>query len=239
MRRRVQGFFMNRGTATATLAVLLAATAALARQPRGEWTERFGVEPNELVSSGRNPFFVLEPGYRLLLAHGDEQLVITVLAETKVVDGVETRVVEERETKAGALVEVSRNYFAISNRTNGIFYFGEDVDMYKAGRVVNHEGSWTSGTNGARYGLMMPGMPLLRGRYYQELAPRIAMDRAEIVSMSERVSTPSGAYAEALKIEETSPLEPGLREYKLYARGVGLVQDGDFKLVRTERAAPR
>ena len=239
MRRRVQGFFTRSAPAVVTLALVFGVSGAASRQTGGDWTERFGVEPNELVSSGRNPFFVLEPGYRLVLAHGDEQLAITVLAETKIVDGVETRVVEERETKAGALVEVSRNYFAISSRTNAVFYFGEDVDMYKSGKVANHEGSWTSGANGARYGLMMPGTPLLRGRYYQELAPKVAMDRAEIVSMSERVSTPSGAYAEALKIEETSPLEPGLREYKLYARGVGLVQDGDFKLVRTERATPR
>ena len=239
MRRRVQGFLMRGATASATMALLLVASAAPAHQARSDWTERFGVEAKELVSSGRNPFFVLEAGYRLVLTHEDEQLAVTVLAETKVVDGVETRVVEERETKGGALVEVSRNYFAISNRTNAVFYFGEDVDTYKAGKVVNHEGSWTSGTSGARYGLMMPGTPLLHGRYYQELAPKIAMDRAEIVSMSERVTTPSGAYIEALKIEETSPLEPGLREYKLYARGVGLVQDGDFKLVRTERVSPR
>jgi Concanavalin A-like lectin/glucanases superfamily len=53
------------------------------------------------------------------------ELTITVLNETKMVDGVETRVVEERETKGGKLKEVSRNYFAISKRTNDVFYFGE------------------------------------------------------------------------------------------------------------------
>jgi hypothetical protein len=40
-------------------------------------------------------------------------LVITVLNETKVVDGIETRVVEERESEDGELVEISRNYFAV------------------------------------------------------------------------------------------------------------------------------
>ena len=33
-------------------------------------------------------------------------------------------------------------------------------------------------------------------------------------------------------IAETTPLELGAREYKYYARGVGIVQDGALKLVK-------
>jgi hypothetical protein len=41
---------------------------------------------------------------------GEElQLEVTVLNETKVVNGIETRVVEEKETEGGNLVEVSKN----------------------------------------------------------------------------------------------------------------------------------
>ncbi len=58
------------------------------------------------------------------------QLIMTVLNETKIVDGVETRVVEERETEGGNLVEVSRNFFAICSPTNNAIYFGEEVDMH-------------------------------------------------------------------------------------------------------------
>jgi hypothetical protein len=36
-----------------------------------------------------------------------------------------------------------------------------------------------------------------------------------------------------IKIEETTPLEPGTREYKYFARGAGLLQDGDLKLVKS------
>src|SRR5437016_10880559 len=65
----------------------------------GEWTSAFLTEPDELASTGRNPYFILEPGHTLVLEGGGAQLIITVLNETKKVDGVETRVVEERETK--------------------------------------------------------------------------------------------------------------------------------------------
>ena len=196
------------------------------------WTHDFLAEKPDLVSSGWNPYFVLEPGYVLQLEDGDEKLVITVLAETKTVDGVETRVVEERQSKKGVMEEVARNYFAMSKRTNSVFYFGEDVDEYKDGKIASHEGSWVAGVSGAKFGLMMPGVPLVHARYYQEQAPKVAMDRAEIVSVTDSLKTPAGAFTQVLKTLETTPLEPLVRETKYYAPGVGLIQDGSLKLTK-------
>ena len=203
------------------------------------WTSDFKIEAADWTNTGRNPYFVLEPGYSLLLEDGASRLVVTVLPDTKTVDGVATRVVEERESKGPELVEVSRNYFAMSVRTNAVFYFGEDVDMYKGGKVVSHEGSWVAGTNGAKFGLMMPGLPLVKARYYQEIAPRVAMDRAEIVSVTERLQTPAGTFTNVLKTIETSQLESGPGEAKYYAAGVGLLQDGSFKLVKYGAGQPK
>jgi len=215
-------------------AALLAGTIWTSAAPPqvGTWTSRFDVRASDLGPTGRNAYFILEPGHTAAYAAGNERLVINVLNETRRVDGVETRVVEERETKAGTLVEVSRNYFAISATTRDVFYFGEAVDIYRAGRIVDHEGAWESGVNGARFGLMMPAEPRLSSKYYQELAPKIAMDRAAIVALHETVRTPAGEFKDCVKVEETTPLEPGVREYKYYAREVGLVQDGPLKLVR-------
>jgi hypothetical protein len=210
--------------------------SALGIGPAGQasdqsWTDQFGVEKGELASTGRNPYFVLEAGYRLTLADRDQQLVITVLDDTKVVDGVETRVVEERESKKGAVVEVSRNYYAISKRTNNVYYFGEDTDIYRDGKVVKHEGSWLAGVNGARFGLMMPGTPLIGSRYYEEIAPGVAMDRGQVASIAGSLKTRAGSFTNVLRIEETTPLERGEHELKLYAPGVGLLQDEALTLV--------
>lgn len=202
-----------------------------------EWVSEFTVEKDEFASVGRNLYFILEPDYQLVLEDGGERLSITVLSETKVIDGVETRVVEERETKDGRLVEVSRNYFAISKRTNDVFYFGEDVDIYENGRVVSHEGAWQAGVDGARFGLVMPGKIVLGAGYQQETAPRVATDRARNISTNETVKTPAGEFKDCLKVEETTPLERGAKEYKRYAPGVGLVQDGSLKLVSVTSAS--
>ena len=196
------------------------------------WTSTFPLDRAELSSTGSNPYFVLEPGYQLEFEGDGAHLVISVLDETKVVDGVETRVVEERESEDGELVEVSRNFFAISKRTNSVFYFGEEVDDYEGGKVTGHGGQWLAGEKGAKFGLVMPGEILLQGRYYQEIAPGVAMDRAEILSMEETIETPAGKFEHCLKTLETTPLKPREREHKLYAHGVGLLRDGAMVLVR-------
>jgi hypothetical protein len=210
--------------------------ALLPAQGARVFTTEFGVDPAELATSGENPYFILDPGFQAELEGGGVRLVITVMPDVKRVDGVDTRVVEERETKGGKLVEVSRNYFAISRRTNAVYYFGEDVDMYENDKVVSHEGAWLAGAGGAKFGLMMPAPVLIGARYSQEIAPKVAMDRAEVLSMTETVRTPAGEFRNCVKIEETTPLEPGVREAKFYARGIGLVQDGDVKLVKYGRA---
>ncbi len=200
------------------------------------WIDKFEVNERNLSSTGRNDYFILEPGYQLVLKGKEDDkdvvLTITVLDETKKVGVVETRIVEERETKGGEMVEVSRNYFAIDRTTRNVYYFGEDVDMYEDGKVINHEGSWLSGKDGARYGLAMPGKVEVGYRHYQEVAPEIAMDRAEIVSVSEVVKTPAGKFERCLKTRESSALKPSEKEYKLYAPGVGLLRDEDAKLVK-------
>jgi hypothetical protein len=58
------------------------------------------------------------------------------------------------------------------------------------------------------------------------------MDRGEILSVTEAVQTPAGRFKDCVKVEDTTPLEPKVKEYKYYAPGVGLVQDGDLVLVK-------
>jgi uncharacterized membrane protein YkoI len=205
------------------------------------FTSRFPVAADEWASSGVNPFLDLRPGVVLVLEGVEDgaavRLEITVKDETVRIDGVEARVVEERETADGAIREVSRNYLAISKRTNDVYYLGEDVDEYAGGKVVGHAGSWRSGVAGATFGLLVPGSPLLGARFHQELAPGVAMDRGEVESVTGVVETARGRLVDCLVIEETSPLEPGHEETKAYARGIGLVRDGELRFV--SRTAPK
>jgi hypothetical protein len=203
---------------------------------RHEFTTDLGVDRCTFADRGRNRFFDLTPGYVLELG-GEEDgevvsLIITVLHETRDVAGIGTRIVEERESKGGELVEVSRNFFALCKENGGVYYFGEEVDIYEDGEIVSHDGAWLHGRDGARAGLAMPGLPLLGARYFQEIAPEVALDRAEILRLDESLSTPAGNFQNVLIVEETTPLEPDARERKLYAPDVGLIRDGELLLLR-------
>jgi hypothetical protein len=209
----------------------LAAAAAFAQ----EWETEFAVDRSRLGTEGNNPYFVLTPGLKLHYAQGRNTVVTAVLAETKRIDGVEARAVEYREARNGKLIEVTRDYFAVDRVTGDVYYMGEDVDVYKNGKVAGHEGAWLAGSGGARFGLMMPGRIKLGRKFYQEYAPGVAMDRAEVVGTGESVTTPAGTFRDCVRMKETSPLEKLAVEYKVYAPGIGLVKDGEFELVRIER----
>ena len=196
------------------------------------WLKEFNLADRTLVPTGRNEYFILESGYQLVLERINERLAITVLDETREIAGITTRVVEEREWKYGRLYEVSRNFFAIDEKTKDVFYFGEEVDFYKNGKITSHRGAWLAGVDGANAGLAMPGQLVLGMKYYQEMAPEKAMDRAEIIDLEYEIETPAGTFSKCLKTKEGSALKLWEKEYKSYASGIGLIQDQKLLLTK-------
>jgi hypothetical protein len=228
----------------ALLAAGLLGAAAAAQEP--EFTQDFRLAACHWSSSGGNPFFPLERGrFNVLEGESDgEELrveirVLSARREIELeVDGEEievpARVVEEREWEGGELVEVSRNFLARCRETNDVFYFGEEVD-YEDGEIVSHDGAWRAGEGGALPGLIMPGTFLLGSRYFQEIAPGVALDRAERVAMGLEIETEAGVFEGCVEIEDSSALDPSAGDQKLYCPGVGLVVDEDVELVEFGR----
>ena len=218
-------------------------SAAAPRRTQNEprpFTEDFMLQRCTFTPTGANPFFSLQPGHQLILQSEQdgevEEVVITVLHDTENISAgalgtVRTRVVEERESLGGELVEVSRNFFAICAETNDVVYFGEDVDIFEDGELMSHEGAWRAGQNGARPGIIMPGTYLLGARYFQELAPGVALDRAENMRMNLAVTVPAGTFENSVMIVETSGLSSSDKTTKFYAPGVGLIVDSQARLV--------
>jgi hypothetical protein len=201
---------------------------------RGDFTRTFRMEDCTFATLGRSPFFPLVPG-QVSTFKGEvdgelEELTITTQDATIDIAGVLARVVEERHYVDGELVEVSLNYFSHCTENNTVFYFGEDVDNYENGEIINHDGSWRHGTAGATAGVIVPGLPLVGARYFQEIAPGVALDRAEVRQVDVTARTPFGNFTGVLVTEETTPLEPDALETKRYAPGVGLIQDAELRL---------
>src|SRR5262245_8324791 len=94
--------------------VVSLASAALAGCPMqtAVFRDTFDVNKASLSPTGGNAYFSLTPGTQRRYVEGDVTLTITVLDETRLVDGVTTRVIEEREEAPAGLIEISRNFFA-------------------------------------------------------------------------------------------------------------------------------
>jgi hypothetical protein len=228
-------------------AVALSMSLGGAPPAEPEFTTDFRLEDCEtFVPHGGNPYWSLEPG-TIRRYEGTEDGELIEL-EIKVLDQIRpivfkvkgqwkvamTRVIREKEWADGELIEVSFNYFARCPHTDDIFYFGEDVDIYKGGVIVSHDGEWLAGEHGAKPGLIMPGRFLLGARYFQEVAPDIAMDRAKHTQMGLEITTPAGTFQNCVKVVESTPLEPGHQSVKFYAPGVGLIIDSDVELIEIE-----
>ena len=219
-----------------------------------EFTDEFPVEECSFSPFGGNPFFSLQPGRRTYFNNAacigagecedHVDLVITVTPELKKVwidndrkrRAVWTRVVVEHEQENNELKEISRNYFAMCVQSRDVYYFGEDVDIYEGGRVVSHEGAWLAGRNGAEPGIIMPDSAFILGqRYYQEVAPGVALDRVEHVAADLELDLQAGNFDDCVEVTETTPLAPGSESTKFYCPGVGLVIDGDLHAIAVER----
>ena len=223
---------------TATLLFVLAVAPAqaldkpAASTASAAWQEDFGLASCTLATRGRNAYFVLEPGHQLVLEKGAIKLQITVLDETRVINGVTTRIVEEREWDRGQLQEVSRNYYVLCEQTKDVLHFGEDVEVYQNGKLIKTDGTWLAGSNGNRPGLVIPGTPRPGMRFYQEIAPGVTLNRGEVVSLNETCKTAAGTFSHCMKVRGTSGMDSKKLEYKYYAPDIGLVRSESLRLIR-------
>jgi hypothetical protein len=227
---------------TLTALGLLATPAGIGAEeregPGSSWATELSVAKRDLASNGRNPYFILEPGYQLILEGGDECTTMTVKDETRIIDGVETRLVEGCLTHDGELIEICRTYVAVSRETDDVVCLGADVDIYLAGCVVAHDGSWITGVNGATLDLMVPGQPRLKVPHGELAAQGGPQDRIEVVALGVTVITPAGVFKNCVHTREMSAVEPGnIVHHKYYCPGVGLVQSDNLKLVRYGKPA--
>jgi hypothetical protein len=178
-----------------------------------------------------------------VLQGGGETVEIEVLDETKSIEGVTCVVVRDVEKEGGRIVESTDDWFGL-RKDGTVDYCGEISQEfeYHAGDVpvraelVEIEGSWKAGRDGARAGTLFPGTPRVGDVYRQEFAAGDAEDAARVVSTTYSYGSDASldalvppalaqllcAAGDCVVTKEFTPLEPGEFELKYYARGIGL-----------------
>ena len=145
---------------------------------------------------------------------------------------VDAAVFEDRAFFDGKLEEVATDYFAQDDEGN-VYYLGEDVDEYEDGKVASHDGAWLLGKDTKTPGMLVPAHPKVGDKFKSEDVSATINESDVVLSLSEKVTVPTGTYENCLKMEE-HPAGEGV-EYKYYAPGVGVVREvpagGDEQLV--------
>ncbi|HVF77471.1 MAG TPA: hypothetical protein VNA28_04160 [Solirubrobacteraceae bacterium] len=162
-----------------------------------------------------------------------EKVVVRVQDKTKrIANGVTARVVRDTATEKGVPVEVTDDWYA-QDKDGNVWYLGEYVTNYEDGKVVDHDGSWEAGVDGAHAGIAMPADPEPGLSYRQEYYKGEAEDRGAIVSIGEElVEVPFGFFKEGVVMtRDHSATQPKVQELKFYVPGIGNVlsvhTDGD------------
>jgi hypothetical protein len=190
-------------------------------------------QPPKFVRRIDNPWYPLKPGTTYIYAGRKDgkrgRDVFKVTSRTKRIRGVECTEVDDRLYLDGYLAERTKDWYAQDAKGN-VWYFGEaTAELDKSGRVLNREGSWRAGVDGAQAGILVPGHPHVGQRMRQEYYKGHAEDHFAVLSLSASVIVPYTASGHALLTKEWTPLEPAVIDHKLYVGGVGLVKEETIK----------
>jgi hypothetical protein len=191
-----------------------------------------GIEGRVFVHEVTNPYFPLKPGTTMVYQgwekDGNSRNVVEVTHDTRVVKGVTCVVLRDTVYVNGSLIEQTFDWYAQDSMGN-VWYFGEYATEYDNGAVLNHEGSWEAGVDGAKAGIFMPGT-LVKGKsYYQEYLKGVAEDQFKLAGWKKKITVAAGTYHNLLRTKEWSRLIKGVVENKFFAPGVGLVQSKTVK----------
>jgi hypothetical protein len=189
--------------------------------------------PGNFAGRIDNPWFPLRPGTVYVYRgsdHGEASRdVLTVTHRTRVIQGIRATVIDDRVYLRGRLEERTTDWYA-QDKAGNVWYLGEDTATLDGrGKVKSTEGTWRSGVDGARGGIFMPAHPRVGQAGLQEYYKGHAEDRFKVLSLAAHVHTPAASSRHALLTQETTRLEPGVLDHKVYVRGIGTVTEKTIK----------
>jgi hypothetical protein len=181
-----------------------------------------------------NPYLPMTPGMQFVLDGVSvdkgrsipHRIETTVTNLTKMVDGVRTLVVFERDVQAGVLQEQEIN-FSAQDRDGAVWLFGEYPEEYTNGILQGAPATWLAGVQGAYAGISMLATPRTgTPTYVQGIAPEVKFhDCATVIKDGLKVCTKLRCYDKVVMVDEYAPSEPGNgHQQKLLAPGFSTVK---------------
>jgi hypothetical protein len=191
------------------------------------------INPADFTAHVTNPYFPLPAGTTYIYTGVDEKKrmsdIFAPSRHTKVIDGVRTRIVNDRVVLGGRVTERTSDYYA-QDRCGNVWYFGEDTaELDRHGHVTSTDGSFHAGVDGAQPGVYIQRHPQIGRKFRQEWYLGQAEDVYQAVSVKAAKKVPYGSFRRVLVTVETNALEPGIRDHKNYGRGIGSIVENTVK----------
>ena len=154
------------------------------------------------------------------------RVVFTITDLEKVVNGVHTVVLWDRDISEGQLVEAELAFHA-QDKDGNVWNLGEYPEEFENGKFIGAPSTWLAGAAGAEAGIAMRARPRVgSSRYIQGSAPAIGfLDQGKVVKQNQTTCVPVRCFQNVLVVDETNLLEPGEgHQLKYHAPGVGVVR---------------
>jgi len=181
----------------------------------------------DFVAAIDNRYFPLKPGTTFLYRGTQEgqarRVSVFVTHKTKEIAGIRATVVLDQVLVDGKPEEKTFDWYA-QDKYGNVWYLGEDSSDYVNGKWVRSDGSWETGVDGAKPGIVMEADPNASDLYRQEYYSGHAEDMAKVLGADASVTVPYGSFDHVLETSEWTPLERGVIEHKYYVKGVGNVR---------------
>ena len=162
-----------------------------------------------------------------------ETITVRVTDKTKLIDGITCIVVNDLviEGEDDTPIEDTDDWYA-QDLAGNVWYCGEisenfelfDGDNPEEAELVDIDGSWKAGRDGAKAGILFPAIPQVGDIIRQEVAWGEAEDVIEILSLTGSESTgPASCLDNCLVTRDFTPLDPAANENKYYVPGIGFI----------------
>lgn len=190
-----------------------------------------------------NRYFPLTIGNKWEYAGGEEIVKIEVLDRTKLIEGVTCIVSNDQAFSGGDLIENTDDWFGQA-KNGDVYYCGEEVkdfesfdgDEPRLPELVSIDGSFKTGRNFDKPGIIFLGNPKKGDVYRQEFSLANAEDVAEVLTTTYSFGGPDRTLDEfvpqqlaklfcqndCVVTKDINPNEPGIFERKYYAAGIGM-----------------
>jgi hypothetical protein len=188
------------------------------------------VDPLKINASTANPYFPLVQGNQWVydiydtedptVPHQTDTMIVT--GDTKLIEGVTCVVVHDQvaDAKSGVVIEDTQDWYT-QDLAGNVWYCGEislsqqtfPGDKPQDPEVVDIEGSWKAGREGAKPGILIGADPQKGDVYRQEFLLGTAEDVAEVISTeaseTATASRPTSSRRSSPIRQRTSTTSPG------------------------------